>query len=138
MDERLELLRRVPLFAGLAPDDLARIARTVEEIDVKPETVLTNEGRQEGYFFVIESGTVRIDVEGTTVNTMADGDFLGEIALLDGGPRTATATAITQSRLLKLTYPQFQQLLDSSPSIRAAVLEDVGRRLRELDPETVH
>ena len=138
MDDRLELLQRVPLFAGLAPEDLRRLAAKVEEIDVKPDTVLTHEGRQEGYFFVIESGTVRIERDGRTVNTMSDGEFLGEIALLDGGPRTATATTVTPCRLLKLGYPQFQELFDREPGIRAAILEDLARRLRELDTETFH
>ena len=67
------------------------------------------------------------------VNTLGAGDYLGEIALLDGGPRTATATTETACRLLSLTYGMFHELLDSSPSIRTAILEAVGQRLRELD-----
>jgi CRP-like cAMP-binding protein len=55
--------------------------------------------------------------------------------LLDGGPRTATATTETPSELLVMTHQRFAQLLDTSPSIRAAVLEEVGRRLRRLDAE---
>ena len=68
-----------------------------------------------------------------SAGTLGAGDYLGEIALLDGGPRTATATTETACRLLSLTYGMFHELLDASPSIRTAILGAVGQRLRELD-----
>jgi CRP-like cAMP-binding protein len=137
-DPKLELLRRVPLFAGLQPKELEAIAAITEEREVDAGTALTHEGRQEGYFFVIVSGAVRIERRGQTLNTLRDGDFLGEISLIDGGPRTATAIAESPSELLVLTYPRFQQLLDTSSEVRTAVLEEMGRRLRELDSESPH
>src|ERR687896_2583508 len=100
MDDRVELLERVPLFAGAERDVLDEIGRHAEELDVPAGTVLTHEGRHEGYFFIIVSGTVRIERGGRTINTIGATDFLGEIALLDGGPRTATAIAATSCRLL--------------------------------------
>jgi CRP-like cAMP-binding protein len=138
IDEKLELLRRVPLFAALEPDDLRELAGIVDESDVPAGTALTHEGRHEGYFFVIVSGTVRIERHGNTVNTLRDGDFLGEIALLDGGPRTATAITVTSSTLLTMTHRRFRQLLDVSPPIRTAVLGELSRRLRSLDAEAVY
>ena len=137
-DHKLELLRRVPLFAGLASEELEAIGGIAEERDVAAGTALTHEGRHEGYFFIIVSGTVRIDRGGQTISTLRDGDFLGEIALLDGGPRTATATAESECRLLVMTYPRFQQLLDTAPQVRTAIFEEVGRRLRALDVEAAH
>jgi len=74
------------------------------------------------------SGTVRIERGGRTINTIGAGDFLGEIALLDGGPRTATATTESPCRLLSMTHERFHQLLDSSPPVRTAILEAVGER----------
>jgi len=139
MDQRLatlELLARVPLFAGLSQEGLEEIVRVVDELDVPAGRVLTHEGRHEGYFFVIVSGTVRIERGDRTINSIGAGDFLGEIALLDGGPRTATATTESPCRLLSLTNEQFAQLLDNSPPVRTAVLEAVGRRLRALDAES--
>jgi CRP/FNR family cyclic AMP-dependent transcriptional regulator len=109
------------------------IARIAEEMDAPAGKALTHEGRHEGYFFIIVSGSVRIERAGQTINTIHDGDFLGEIALLDGGPRTATATTETPCQLIVMTHQRFEQLLDRSPSIRAAVLGEVGRRLRGLD-----
>ena len=138
MDQKLELLRRVPLFAGLDQAELEEIGRIAEEMDAPAGKELTHEGRHEGYFFVIVSGTVRVERGGKTVNTLGDGDFLGEIALLDGGPRTASATTESPSDLIVMTHQRFAQLLDTSPSVRAAVLEEVGRRLRRLDAEAAY
>jgi CRP-like cAMP-binding protein len=137
-DPKLELLRAVPLFAGLEPDALAAVAAITEERDVEPGRTLTTEGRQEGYFYAIVSGTVRIDRGGQTINTLHDGDFLGEIALLDGGPRTATAVTETPTQLLVMNHRRFWQLLDQELSVREAILEEVGRRLRLLDADAPH
>ena len=137
-DHKLELLRGVPLFAGLDQKALEAIGKIAEEREVDAGTALTHEGRHEGYFFVIVSGTVRIERGGKVLNTMRDGDFLGEIALLDGGPRTATAVAETACRLLVMTYQRFQQLLDTAPEVRTAVMEEVGQRLRLLDADSAH
>jgi CRP/FNR family cyclic AMP-dependent transcriptional regulator len=136
MNDKLELLERVPLFAGVARDQLEEIARISDEIDVPAGKALTHEGRHEGYFFVVASGTVRIDRGGRTINTIGPGDFLGEIALLDGGPRTASATTESACRLLSLTHERFHDLLDTSPSVRTAILEAVGQRMRAIDAES--
>jgi CRP-like cAMP-binding protein len=137
LDEKMDLLERAPLFAGVRREQLGAIARISDLIEVRVGTALTHEGRHEGYFFVIVSGTVRIDRGGRRINTIGPGDFLGEIALLDGGPRTASATAETDCRLLSLTRERFHDLLDTSPSVRTAILEAAGRRLRAIDAEAV-
>ena len=136
MDEKLDLLERVPLFSGVSREGLEELGAIADEIDVPAGKVLTHEGYHEGYFFVIVSGSVRIERGGRTINTIGAGDFLGEIALLDGGPRTATATTETPCRLLSMTHQMFHELLDTSPTIRTAVLEAVGVRLRALDEES--
>jgi CRP-like cAMP-binding protein len=135
MEPNLMLLAQVPLFAGVGPEGLEEIGRIAREKDVPAGTVLTHEGRHEGYFFVVISGTIRIERGGRTINTMGPGDFLGEIALLDGGPRTATATVETPCRLLSLMPEQFHQLLDDLPSVQTAVLQSVAQHLRKIDSE---
>lgn len=137
-DSKLELLRGVPLFAGLEPDALAAVAAITEEREVPAGTTLTTEGRHEGYFYAIANGSVRIDRGGRTINTLRDGDFLGEIALLDGGPRTATAVTETPCRLLVMNHQRFWELLEEQPEVRQAILDEVGRRLRMLDAEAAH
>ena len=136
MDGTPDLLRRVPLFSGMSPEALAELGRIVREVDVAEGTALTHEGRHEGYFFIIVSGTVRVERGGRTVNTIGPGDFLGEIALLDGGPRTATAVTETPCRLLSMDHQMFHGLLETSPTVRTAVLEAVGERLRAMDDES--
>ena len=135
MAEKLELLQDVPLFAELTTDELNALGRIVKEVDVKPGDILTHEGRHEGFFFVVIDGSVEIERGGQTINTLGPGDFLGEIALLDGGPRTATATATAPSRLLSIENQAFDDLLGASPSIRTAVMEAVGQRLQAMDEE---
>lgn len=136
LDPKLQLLRRVPLFASLGPTELEAIGAITEERAVDAGTALTHEGRHEGYFFVIVSGTVRIERGGQIINTMHDGDFLGEISLLDGGPRTASAIAESACQLLVMSYQRFNQLLDTAPEVRTAVLAEVGQRLRMLDADS--
>jgi CRP/FNR family cyclic AMP-dependent transcriptional regulator len=138
IDQKLELLQRVPLFAGVEPKQLEEISQITDEIDAPAGTALTHEGRHEGYFFVILSGSVLVERGGQTINTLGTGDFLGEIALVDGGPRTATATTVTPSRLIRLSHQRFHQLLGDSPPIRTAVFAALGRRLRSLDAESVY
>jgi CRP-like cAMP-binding protein len=135
MEERLELLERVPLFSNVPRDVLTRIAEIAEEADVPAGSVLTHEGRYEGYFFVVESGSVRIERGGRVINTLGPGDFLGSIALVDAGPRTASAVAETPSRLLSINNEQFRALVDDSPALESAVMAAAEHNLRTMDDE---
>ena len=136
MDDKLDLLRPVPLFAGCDDADLEQISKITEEIQARERTVLTHEGRQEGHFFIVLSGSVRINRDNRTINMLGPGDFLGEIALLDGGPRTATATTEEPTTLLAIRNAAFHELLDRSPTVRTAVLAAAGARMREMDAES--
>jgi CRP/FNR family cyclic AMP-dependent transcriptional regulator len=133
MRKKQDLLEQVPLFAGVSAAGIEELGAIADEVEVRAGTVLTHEGAREGFFFIVVEGTVRIERAGRVVNTIGPGEFFGEIALLDGGPRTATAIAETPCRLLSMTYQMFHELLDASPDTRTAILEAVGRRLRELD-----
>ena len=136
MEERLELLERVRLFSDVPREVLTRIAEIAEEADVPAGSVLTHEGRYEGYFFVVESGTVRVERGGRVINTLGPGDFFGSIALVDAGPRTASAVAETPSRLLKITNEQFRALVDDSPALRSAIEGAAEHNLKTMDDET--
>jgi len=133
VNQKQDLLEQVPLFAGISAAGIEELGAIADEIDVRPGTVLTHEGAREGFFCIVMEGTVRIERGGHIVNTIGPGAFFGEIALIDGGPRTATAIAETSCRLLSMTYQMFHELLDASPEIRTAILGGVGQRLRELD-----
>ena len=82
-DQKLELLKRVPLLAGLGRRELEEVGRLVDEVDIKAGKVLMREGDAGSEFFVLVTGSVGIDRGGTRILTMGGGDFFGEIALID-------------------------------------------------------
>jgi CRP/FNR family transcriptional regulator, cyclic AMP receptor protein len=137
MNEKVELLRRVPLFAGLGTRDLEELQRLTDEVDVPAGRELTTEGRAGEEFFLIVSGRVGVVRNGVRVRTMGDGEFLGEIALIDGRVRSATVTTEAPTRLIVLGHREFSSLLERFPTIQAAVLRALAERLRQTEPEAV-
>jgi CRP/FNR family cyclic AMP-dependent transcriptional regulator len=137
-DQKLELLKRTPLLSGLGRKEIEEVGRLVDEIDVPAGRVLMREGDPGREFFVVVDGTVGIDRGGTRIRTMEPGDFFGEIALLDEGPRTATATADGPASLLVLGHREFHSLMDQFPAIRTSVLDALAKRIRNLEPEAAH
>jgi CRP-like cAMP-binding protein len=137
-DEKLDLLRDVPLFAGLSQRELERVSALADVIDLPAERRLMTQGQAGWEMFIVVSGSARIERDGSSLGEQGAGAVLGEIALLDGGPRTATVTLSQPSRLLVLARREFQELLDEFPGIRLRVLEAVARRLRALDMDAIH
>jgi CRP/FNR family cyclic AMP-dependent transcriptional regulator len=137
MDEKLALLRSVPLFVGLDDDELKAVGALTTEVDVPAGHELAREETFGNEFYLIVEGDVRIHRAGATLRTLGPGDFLGEIALIDHGRRTASATADTDCRLLVLGHREFHSLLDAQPDIRVHVLEALARRVRQLSPDHV-
>lgn len=133
-DAKLDLLGRVPLFSDLGKKELREVGQLAEEIDVPAGRPLMRQGEHGREFFVIVSGSVRIDKDGQTVATMGPGDFFGEIALVDGGTRTATATTETDSKLLLVGHREFHSLMELNRSVQNCVLMALARRVRHLDP----
>jgi len=138
MDRKLELLRNVPLFSELGTRELAELGSLVDEIDVGPGKVLCEQGRSGDEFFVIVDGQVRVDRDGREVATLGPGQFLGEVALVDEGPRMATATTTTDGRLLVIGHREFHSLMDRFPSVETCVLRSLAKRVRQLDPEAAY
>jgi CRP/FNR family transcriptional regulator, cyclic AMP receptor protein len=133
--DTVDLLARFTLFAGLSPEELARVAKLTEEVEVASGTVLTHEGRYEGWFYLVVAGTVEIERGGVAVDTVGAGGFVGEISLLDAGPRTATATTLTPCELLQLNNRQFDALLEANPAIRDTLRATMEDRLARIDRE---
>lgn len=137
MDEKQRVLSRVPLFARCGGRSLEEIGRLADEIDVKDGTELTHEGKSGGEFFVIVDGKVRLERSGKQIAVLGPGDFLGEIALIDGGPRTATATTDGPARLLVVAHREFHTLMADYPDIRLEILQALAERVRSMEPEAV-
>jgi CRP/FNR family cyclic AMP-dependent transcriptional regulator len=128
-DAKIDLLRRVPLFAGLSKRDFKQIAAVADELDFPEGKVLINEGERGREFFVLVDGTVEVQRAGDHVDTMGPGDFFGEMALLTHTPRNATVTTTSPVHALVLTDRQFRSLLDHSPSVQVKVLLALAERL---------
>ena len=123
-------LGRVPLFSGLSARDLAAIAAVAEEREVPAGQVLTEEGQPGDEFFIVADGEVEIRLHGREIRRLGPGGFLGEIALVFGGMRTATAIAARASRLYVLGQDAFTQMLRSQPRIEDKILTSVSERMR--------
>jgi CRP/FNR family cyclic AMP-dependent transcriptional regulator len=138
MDEKLELLAKVPLLAGLDRKDLEKVGRICDEVDLPAGRVVAKQGSYGSEFFVILSGTVRIERDGEHLRDLTDGDFFGELAMLANVARTATATCVTDCRLLVLGGREFNSLLAQFPTIQNAVLHAVAQRVLVLEPDQPH
>jgi CRP-like cAMP-binding protein len=134
-DTKVQALKSAPLFEGLSRKELAQLARVSEDLEVEPGEVLCKEGEIGHEFFVIVEGSVKVTRKGRTIASRISGDFVGEIALLEEMPRTATVKAETPVRLFVLTRKDFRHLLDENPSVERKVLRALARRLAETSSD---
>jgi CRP/FNR family cyclic AMP-dependent transcriptional regulator len=123
-------LSKVPMFAACSQRELQTVARAVREVTHKAGTVIAREGEPGIGLFIITDGTASVTIGGSKKGSITPGEFFGEIALLDGGPRTATVTADTDVRLLGLTEWVFRGLVQEHPSIAVKTLQAMAARLR--------
>ena len=137
-DGKIEALRSVSLFSELSQRDLEQVAQLADAVDLPAGHVLMREGQNGTQAFVIASGEAQVEQGGRTLATLGPGSVLGEMALLSEGPRAATATLTKPSRLFVLAHREFHSLMESQPAVRDCVLNEVARRLRELEPEKAH
>jgi CRP-like cAMP-binding protein len=128
-----EFVRGVPLFAGLLPSELDRIAMVMTELDASAGHVLCEEGEPGHEFYVIADGEVAVERGGRTVVKLGPGDHFGELALLDRGPRSATVRALTDVRLFVLHERSFATVLTELPALAQKLLAALAARLREAD-----
>jgi CRP/FNR family cyclic AMP-dependent transcriptional regulator len=128
-DAKVELLKKVPLFAGCSKSELRELAKTADELDIREGTVLTREGRTGKEFFVLVDGSAQVTKSGKKVADLKGGDWFGEIALITDSPRTATVTATSPVDVLVITDRRFRTVVETMPSIALKVLSCVGERL---------
>lgn len=129
-DVKLDMLAGVPLFAGLSRRHLRRVGQLCDRLDVDAGTVFCRQGKPGSEFFVVIDGEAVINVGGTDVAVVGNGGFFGELALLGGGPRTASVTARTPMSVFVLASPEFSSLLREEPQVAVKVLAAVGSRIR--------
>lgn len=126
---KLDLIKRVPLFSSASKQELAEIASIADEVDLPEGKVLIKEGDSGREFIVLIEGTADIERGGRPVASIGPGDFVGEIALIAKTPRNATITTTSPVRALVITDRAFRQLLEHSPQIAVVVLTALAERL---------
>ena len=136
-DFAVEALGRCPLFSGLGTESRQAIAQTLRGRRFRRGEVLFHEGDPGDSLFIVASGAVKVVVpseEGdeAILATLRRGDFLGELALLDGAPRSASAIALESTETLALPRDRFNALVASEPAIRDALLSALAAELRRL------
>ncbi len=126
----LAALASVPLFSACSKRELREISRLGTEVSVEEGAVLTEQGAPGSEFCLVLEGKARCEVNGEQVAEIAAGDFFGEMALLDRGPRRATVIAESPMRLMVLENREFNRLLDASPTIAKKLLLAFAARTR--------
>lgn len=127
----VEMLRQVPLLSECSKRELREIAGLGARISIDKGRVLTTQGKPGWEFFMVVDGKAKCEIDGKTVAHFGPGDFFGEMAMLDHGPRHATVTAEGPMDVLVLDGREFRTLLDASPTITRKLLNTLAKRERE-------
>src|SRR6185295_13121160 len=136
--DEAESLSRVPLFKRLTPEELEKLAKEVDQVDYKAGEVIFNERDKGDALYVVETGVVQIwvmdeDVKPVTLAELKPGEFFGELAVLDQGDRSTSATAIEDTHLHRLSSEDFQQFLLEHPDVAIDVICEIGARMRQTN-----
>lgn len=132
-NSRIEHLRNVNLFQGCTNKDLQKIARASDEISMPAGSLIVDQGQTGREAFVVLSGTVVVKRNNKKVGSFGPGTVVGELSLLDHGPRTATVVCETDCELLLLDQRHFIAVLDEVPTLAHRLLATLAGRIRELD-----
>jgi CRP-like cAMP-binding protein len=129
----LDHLGSVPLFSACSKKELQAIARASVEVDIPDGRTFVEQGETGREAFIIIDGKADVARNGRKIATLGTGDCVGELALLDRGPRTASVTAKGPLKLLVLGPREFSGLLDEVPTLTHKLLSALATRVRELD-----
>ena len=128
-DGKIVLIKKVPLFSKLSKKGLEEVAHIADELDLPKGRVMAEQGDRGREFFVLLEGEADVTKGDRSINTMHEGDFFGEIALVTKMPRTATVTATTDVRVLVITERDFGSLLKHSEEVGLSVAEALAERM---------
>lgn len=134
-DEKIILLRSLPLFAGASERELRSVASVADIVSVEAGRALCRADRRATESYVIITGMVDIVVAGTAVASLRRGQIVGELGVIDGEPRSADVVAATDVTALAISAPELRALIETSHSVRMAMLRQLASRVRTLDLE---
>jgi CRP/FNR family transcriptional regulator, cyclic AMP receptor protein len=130
---KIDLLKGIPLFAGCSRAELESVARVADELRLPAGRVLMRQGAPGRELIVLVDGEATVERDGATIAVRRSGDFLGELALVTGRPRTATVIATTDLHTLVIERLSFDRILRDVPTLAAKVLKAVAERLPPED-----
>ena len=138
--DALDIARSIPLFAGVADADLAQIASHLIERRYPRDTTIVEEGLPGDYMYIIREGRVKVtklsdDGREKILEFLDEGAFVGEMALFERAPRSASVKTLTPVRLLALSRTDFIGLLKKSPDIAMSIIQELSRRLRTINEQ---
>jgi CRP-like cAMP-binding protein len=131
VSEQGDRLAAVPFFSGIPAKKLSKLAERMSRRTFSEGERAVEEGRGGAGFWLIESGNATVSIRGETIRTLGPGDYFGEIALIDDGPRSATVTAATDMECLGLAAWEFRSFIGENPDAAWGVMQTLARRLRE-------
>ena len=134
--QKMDLLKKVPLFSSLSKRHLREIAKHAEQVQVGGERVLAQQGKKGWEFIFIVDGKARVEKDGKIIRQLSEGDFFGEISLIDGEPRTATVISDTDMTLLVVNKTSFDHLLNTTPGLQRKILISLCQYLRRAEKAT--
>jgi CRP/FNR family cyclic AMP-dependent transcriptional regulator len=137
-DRKTELLASAPLFADVDAAGVERIAGRVIEVAFEPGHVIARQGDIGTGFFLIADGRVRIIRDGEEIASLGDGEFFGELSVLDGKPRTAQVVAAEPTVCLALASWDFEAVVAEEPAVALAIMRALATRLRALTEAQHH
>ncbi len=129
----LEHLAKVSLFSSCSQKDLAKIAKAGDEVTMPAGSLIVDQGQTGREAFVVLEGTVTVKRNGKKVASLGPGTVVGELSLLDHGPRTATVITETDCTLLLLSQRNFLGVVDDVPALAHKLLASLAGRIRDLD-----
>ena len=132
-DDTETRLKEIPIFSELSKKELRAVSLLMTRIEAKEGRALTREGEVGREFMIILEGRAVVRRNGRKIADLGAGDFLGELAVLSGAPRTADVTATSAMVLETLNRREFMSLLDESSAIAKKVLIGAVKRLHELE-----
>jgi CRP-like cAMP-binding protein len=132
-DKHLERLSEVSVFRALSRKELETLGRSADAIEVPAGKTLVREGETGREFFVVLSGEVSVATGGSEVAVLKEGEWFGELAIIDPAPRDATVTTISPCELLVIDARSFGPLLEEVPTLGHKIMVGLARRLREAD-----
>jgi voltage-gated potassium channel len=136
--QQIDLLGKVPLFAGCTQGELRALAQLGTQVTVEAGHVLTQQGKPGSEFFMVLSGVASVTKKKREVDRLKAGAYFGELAILHGGIRNATVTAATEMELMVLDAREFRSVLMTTPTIGLKMLAGLAQRLEEVNSQVFY